>query len=150
MHKIISPTIQEFSGLRFYLCGKYFQRDGLRMHVFIWESKNGKVPKGFHVHHKDNNRSNNTLENLEMLSAHEHLSHHAKNWTLEQIKRNKEHMAKIRPLTVKWHGSRRGRRWHSQHAKKVFSNQSRLEKVCIVCKKDYSTVVSQRDRKSVV
>lgn len=44
---------------------KYLHRD-------IWEAKNGPIPSGYEVHHIDENKANNCLENLELLSAAEH------------------------------------------------------------------------------
>ena len=32
----------------------------------------GEIPKGYHVHHKDGNKQNNRVDNLEILSPKEH------------------------------------------------------------------------------
>lgn len=72
----ISDTIQEFAGERFYLCGLYFQRKGKRLHREVWKYHRGEIPKGFHVHHKDGDRSNNQIENLLLVEKSEHLSMH--------------------------------------------------------------------------
>lgn len=72
----ISDTIQEFAGERFYLCGLYFQRKGKRLHREAWKYHRGEIPKGFHVHHKDGDRSNNQIENLLLVEKSEHLSMH--------------------------------------------------------------------------
>ena len=74
--KVISPTIQEFDGERFYLCGKYFQHRGKRLHIAVWEYHNGDVLKGYHVHHIDEDRSNNQIENLCLMPASMHVSFH--------------------------------------------------------------------------
>src|SRR4249920_1704457 len=70
---VISPTIQEFAGDRYYLCGKYFQNVRGRLHLAVWRLHRGEVPPGHHIHHKDDDRSNNDLENLECLTVQEHL-----------------------------------------------------------------------------
>ena len=31
-YKVVSETIQELNGERFYLCGKYYQHNGKRLH----------------------------------------------------------------------------------------------------------------------
>lgn len=49
----ISTTAQRFDGVTYYLCGEYFQRKGRRLHRAVWEHHNGKIPNGYHVHHKD-------------------------------------------------------------------------------------------------
>ena len=38
-----------------------------REHQLIWEKYNGPLPKGYIVHHKDGNRQNNNLYNLEAM-----------------------------------------------------------------------------------
>ena len=57
--------------------GKMFTK---RIHVLVAESFIGKVPKGFHVHHKDGNKQNNCVENLEII-------HPCKHWQ-ETLKQN--------------------------------------------------------------
>ena len=44
----------------------------IKIHILIWERANGEKPKGFNIHHKDNNKGNFTLENLEILSESDH------------------------------------------------------------------------------
>ena len=54
--QVISSTVQRFNGVSYYLCGKYFQRRGVRLHRMVWEYHNGKIPQGYHVHHVDDDR----------------------------------------------------------------------------------------------
>lgn len=49
-----------------------------REHRMIWEEINGKIPEGFVIHHKDHNRSNNDIDNLELMSRSEHAKLHGK------------------------------------------------------------------------
>ena len=51
---------------------------GRSLHRFKWESMRGPIPKGFHVHHKDENKMNNSIYNLECLSPKDHGELHAK------------------------------------------------------------------------
>lgn len=41
------------------------------IHTLIWRAFNGVIPKGHEVDHKDNDRQNNTLENLNILTKSE-------------------------------------------------------------------------------
>jgi hypothetical protein len=43
------------------------------VHVLMWESINGPVPKGLFVVFKDRNKQNITLDNLELIDRHEHM-----------------------------------------------------------------------------
>lgn len=47
----------------------------LSVHRLIYMAHTGEsIPVGFHVHHKDNNRSNNRINNLMVVTASENLS----------------------------------------------------------------------------
>lgn len=45
-------------------------------HRFIYETINGPIPKGYHVHHRDHDPINNDPSNLQLLTAREHALHH--------------------------------------------------------------------------
>ena len=47
------------------------------LHRYIWEKYYGKIPDGFEIHHKDRNRTNYDINNLELISVHEHHKKHA-------------------------------------------------------------------------
>ena len=42
------------------------------MHRYVWEKENGKIPKGWDIHHKNENKADNRIENLECLPKSEH------------------------------------------------------------------------------
>lgn len=46
----------------------------LSLHCYVWEKYNGKIPKGWDVHHSDLNKGNNDITNLECLPKAEHTS----------------------------------------------------------------------------
>ena len=135
MVKIISSRCQEFLGIRYYLCGWYFQRKDTRLHRMVWECAYGNIPDKWHIHHRDGNRSNNQLENLEMVRQADHLSYHAK----QRERSGYPPLAQIK--AKKWHASEAGRKWHSEHAKKnvlaLWENPAK--KLCQICGKDYTT-----------
>ena len=49
--------------------GKCYQ---IKLHRYLYEKFIGKIPKGFVVHHKDLNKDNNDIYNLQALSVSEH------------------------------------------------------------------------------
>lgn len=61
----------------FVICepNQYF---GQSVHRLIYEEAYGPIPKGYHIHHKDGNKLNNDLSNLEILTASEHIRLHKK------------------------------------------------------------------------
>lgn len=136
--KVISPTIQEFNGERFYLCGdKYYQHQGLRLHIAVWRYHNGEIPKGYHVHHIDEDRSNNQLENLCLLPAGIHSSWHQHRE--KQREYQKRHIKDMQELAAEWHGSEEGIEFHRKHAKEMWENAEPITYVCTECGKEFQS-----------
>lgn len=50
------------------------------MHRIVWERENGPIPPGLHVHHVDEDKANNALANLRLLTVAEHLAMHPGRW----------------------------------------------------------------------
>jgi len=54
------------------------------LHRVIWKSINGKIPPGYDIHHIDGDRTNNHIDNLELITKSEHSSkypHHKNQYT---------------------------------------------------------------------
>ncbi len=49
----------------------------IKLHIYIWEKAHGNKPKGFDIHHKDFDKKNYVLSNLELLSGSDHRRIHA-------------------------------------------------------------------------
>ena len=64
--------------------GYYRLSDKRLLHRAIWEEYYGqKIPEGYVIHHKDHNPKNNNINNLQLMTAEEHLSHHHKDKYVE-------------------------------------------------------------------
>ena len=65
-----------FNGEKFTLRnnGYYGKTYGDRelMHRYVWRFYKGDIPKGYDIHHKDRNKTNNKIENLEIYEKSEH------------------------------------------------------------------------------
>src|SRR4051812_11359125 len=110
-----------FEGKRYHRKGKkgyYFAR--VRLHRMVWESANGIIPPGHDIHHKDNDPSNNQLDNLELLTKSEHCELHAEE--------------KLGPIRVKaYEGSRK-------RAARIRAERLARVLLCAVCGKQFSSV----------
>ena len=135
----ISDTIQEFNGIRYYKCGDYFSKQNRRLHRDVWGYYNGRVDKGFHIHHKDGNRSNNQIENLKLMSATKHQRLHGK--LLYKNGRKENWIKATLDGAKKWHGSTEGKKWHKQQYQKYC--KSALERtypaICKFCECEFKT-----------
>lgn len=49
----------------------------LYVHRLEWYKYHGPIPEGYHVHHKDGNRQNWQIDNLELLTGIAHIRQHA-------------------------------------------------------------------------
>lgn len=69
-----------FNGLKYTPAkdGYYRRTDGDRtwLHQDVWRFYRGEIPSGHHIHHKDKNKQNNSIENLECLLPEDHARIH--------------------------------------------------------------------------
>jgi len=61
----------------------------LRLHRYIYEMHYGEIPKGYEIHHKDGNKLNNNIDNLEILTKSEHTKLHMAGRTLSEKHKQK-------------------------------------------------------------
>lgn len=52
-------------------------KENVLLHRYVWEKQFGKIPKGFNIHHKDRNKLNYDINNLELISVKNHHRKHA-------------------------------------------------------------------------
>ena len=124
----------------YYLSSKKINGKRIRLHIYIWEKYNGKIEKGYHIHHIDGNKYNNEIENLTKILEKDHLSYHARNLTEETKQKMRENLLIYAvPKSVHWHSTEEGKKWHSQHGKNVFGNLSYIKYHCTYCGKDFES-----------
>lgn len=132
---VLSPTKQEFDGQIYYSCGFYFQKRGKRLHRAVWEYHNGPIPKGYHVHHIDENRANNDISNLMLIESFEHLSKHS----LEHADETRARFKYVQDCAKEWHGSPEGLAFHSKLAKYAWGLREPNTYKCTQCGVEYKT-----------
>lgn len=65
--------LQILDGIKFTLMkGGYLRgttsKGRMTMQKYVWQKYNGKVPVGYAIHHKDGNKENNGIKNLELVA----------------------------------------------------------------------------------
>ncbi len=71
-----------WGGRRWWLNGGYYcNRKGEMLHRAIWVAANGPIEPGIEIHHRNGDKTDNRLENLEALSVADHRrKHRTRGW----------------------------------------------------------------------
>lgn len=131
----------ECSSTRNYFRSSGWSTEGpVYLHRYLWERAHGPVPEGCHVHHKDGDPSNNSLENLEVVTPGEHWGKHdeaRKRWWASP--EFAQHIRQAGELAAEWHRSESGKDWHRKHAQAVFGKEgrTRVPVTCLECGQGY-------------
>lgn len=108
------------------------------LHQYIYEKYYGEQPKGFSVHHKDLNKDNNSIDNLELISRKDHSSMHSTLYFKDEknYKRQLEHLNRVMPDHV-WPEDEDKREEFHQNLIKSMHNIKPINKICSYCGKEY-------------
>ena len=144
--------VQELDGIRFYwkpegyYKAEHVKHGGITMHRYVWAKHNGAIPDGFHVHHRDGDKGNNAIENLELLSASEHSLHHAPENEWVGSAANRKQIVAAGELAKAWHSSDEGIAWHKAHGVDAWKNREWHSKKCEECRREYFTPYPTRSK----
>lgn len=72
----VDENHQRFNGVTYTKDCNGHYRVTANVHRDIWEYYNGEIPDGYHIHHVDEDKNNNAVENLQCLSKSEHQALH--------------------------------------------------------------------------
>ena len=140
---------QTFNDITFYQTSEndYFRHNigttTILMHRYVWEFYNCKIPKGYEVHHIDGNKANNSIDNLKLVSAHDHRMMHSELLTDDERewRRNNLNM-NARPKAIEWHKSDEGKAWHKQQYERTKDAlHQQVEHACLNCGKVFMSEI---------
>lgn len=125
----------------YYLAGKpTYNGKRERLHVYVWRYFNGPVKDGYHVHHKDENKDNNDIENLTCIRGKTHTKYHLLKYSANHREEIAQNLARnARPKASEWHKSEAGRKWNKENAYPVWETKE-TEHVCQFCGKNYMSL----------
>lgn len=109
---------QQFAGKIYHWDGHYFIRIRSRLHRVVYEWHHGRIPKGYHVHHVDEDRRNNQPGNLALMAESAHRKLHMLQPERREVSR-RIMAEKALPAAREWHRSPEGRAWHRQNYLRV-------------------------------
>jgi hypothetical protein len=102
-------------------------------HRIIWEQDRGAIPDGFHVHHKDGNKLNNLIQNLECISPSDHMRLHA----IETREKRKECMKRNSEKVHAWLKTKKGKKFLRDKMNKMKESLPLRKFVCDWCKVEF-------------
>lgn len=140
--------ILEFDGKRFYRKPSGYYKlqhaaGGDYMHRYVWEFHNGPIPDGHQVHHRDENKGNNAIGNLELLTAGDHQRFHAAVRDPAEMRRRIRFAQAAAP---EWHASPEGIAWHREHGKKSWEDRATIDLKCVHCNAKFTALVGTSKR----
>lgn len=112
------------------------------LHREVWKKFNGEIPAHHVIHHKDGNKLNNSIENLECLNQAAHSFLHAKERREELSKCMKNNSGKIHA----WLKTEKGKNFLSEKKKREWLELPERTFICEFCKKEFKT---KHNRKQV-
>ena len=127
--KLKSNQYITWNGERWGLYSSGYWRLGTRyLHREKWEKLRGPIPEGWVVHHKDHDRSNCRISNLECLPRGAHALHH-----VSDSIRSKASITKA-SVTREKNAVQRGKRISAAHLSKP-----QIGRPCIQCGEEFFT-----------
>lgn len=121
--------------------GYYSKIERVQLHRLIWEDHFGEIPKGHHIHHKDNDKENNDISNLECISKSEHAKLH---WKDDKENRTEKVRENIKKAHL-WRGTTDGKEYSSAHHKKLWKNAKLHKRTCTICDKKFESISRKKN-----
>lgn len=102
----------------YYLSSHPIEGKRKRLHVYVWEYFNGPIQKGYQIHHIDEDKSHNDIDNLRCISLHDHMGLHSSERLKDEEFKKVFHERGIE-TAKEWHKSEAGHDWHKAHYEKM-------------------------------
>lgn len=137
--KVLDERRQEFNGKVYFRSASGYYFTNYNLHVVLWETYHGEVPKGCQVHHGERGVDCNELSNLTLKTQSEHAKLHfdANRTKLKQTTRICRNCGK------EYHPVQHNQVYCGQECQTLYHNRNRVQKfvkkICPVCGKEFET-----------
>lgn len=123
----------------YYLSTRVIGKRRVRLHRYVWETENGKpIPRGYDIHHIDEDKSNNNIENLLLITKLQHRYLHEATISEETYQKRINNLLKNAvPKAKEWHKSEEGKEWHKMHGRETAKTRKPIEYTCTFCGKKF-------------
>lgn len=112
----------------------------IMLHRYVWIKFNCEIPDEYSIHHIDENKENNDISNLKLMSTSKHATFHSN----EKVENNYEQIRErflnaTQEKAKEWHKSEEGHEWHKAHVENSLAKtwERNDENICLVCGEVY-------------
>ena len=135
--EVIDEKRQKFNGITFYKRSSGHYHCGMGLHQAVWLYYFGLISEGYEIHHKNENKDDNNIENLQSLSKGDHSKIH-NNLKLENRKKIKG-VCKECGKEFEAYDCGKNRFCSDYCQSKYRHKKDKITKKCAVCGKEYKT-----------
>lgn len=135
------PDSENAADRRYYKPSGADRKHGVQaLHQEVWKDAHGvdAIPEGFHVHHADHDTENNAPDNLVLIQASAHATHHMT--TPERQEMSREAIKVAQEAARAWHSSPEGVAWHSEHGRQQWEKREPRRGTCDQCGEPFDTL----------
>ncbi len=134
----MSKEYRKYFGKRFYQDKKGYWVNSMPIHAqrWVWINHYGAISEGMDIHHKDSDKSNNEIDNLELINRSDHLKKHWQEGNFDLDQRRKQ-LSEARL----WLKTPQGKKTQSDKTKKSWEKRklNPYKKICLGCDKEFET-----------
>jgi HNH endonuclease len=126
--------IRKYFGKAFWKQKNGYWANYMPIHAqrWVWINHYGAISQGMDIHHKDGNKDNNEIENLEMMTRSDHLKRHWQEGRFDLDQRRKQ-LAEAR----KWLSTPTGRKKQREDALESWQKREAIKLICCNCGNEF-------------
>lgn len=144
------PEYVRFSQYAYVYC--YERRKWIAEHRAVWEEANGPIPDGYVIHHLNGIKTDNRIENLEMLTMNEHHRNHLRSRSsTDDSERADPLVIKCPPAVAGWRTELDGPTYEYMNSGRLSTDWDRVRLLAgVISFPEYREAVIERKRQQMM